>query len=107
MLLVNPIAEKHAVDSALMKDAVDKALAAAEKDGIKGKAVTEYLMKKVKESLGADSAKALAKMQTDNAVLAGKVSDAIVRLRARGSFGHLFDDEMFDDPDFYGPADDE
>ena len=43
-------------------------------DKISGKAITGYLMKAVKEKLGADSMDAQKNMLIDNAVLAAKVA---------------------------------
>ena len=46
-------------------------------DNVSGKAITGYLMKYVKEKLGADSMEAQKKMLLDNAILAADLSNEI------------------------------
>lgn len=74
MLLVNPIDEEYAVDSALMNKVIDEAVAKSVEDKISGKAITGYLMKYVKEKMGSDSMEAQKHMLIQNAVLAAKVA---------------------------------
>ena len=74
MILMNPISADYAVDATKMNEAVSEAVTCSVKDGIKGKAITGYLMKFIKEKLGADSMDAQKNMLVDNAILAAKLS---------------------------------
>ena len=55
MILMNPISKEYAVDATLMNKVIDEAIECSIADNVKGKAITEYLMKYVKEKMGADS----------------------------------------------------
>lgn len=74
MILMNPISEEYAVDATEMNRVIDEAIECSKKDNIKGKAITEYLMKYLKEKMGADSMDAQKNMIIENAVLAAKLS---------------------------------
>lgn len=77
MLLTNPIDEEYSVDADLMNKIIDEAVEQSIKDCVKGKAITKYLMKYVKEKMGADSIAAQKHMLVQNAVLAAKVAQAL------------------------------
>ena len=77
MLLMNPISAEYAVDAKQMNQAIDEAIELSKADGIRGKAITEYLMKYVKNALGAESMDAQKHMIIENAVLAAKLSAAM------------------------------
>ena len=77
MILMNPISEEYAVDANQMNSAIDEAIEKSKIDNVTGKAITGYLMKYVKEKLGADSMEAQKKMLLDNAILAADLSNAI------------------------------
>ena len=74
IILMNPIAKEYAVNAEQMNLAIDEAIEQSKIDKISGKAITGYLMKAVKEKLGADSMDAQKNMLIDNAVLAAKVA---------------------------------
>ncbi len=74
MILMNPISTQYAVDAKQMNDAIAEAIECSKKDQIKGKAITGYLMKYVKEKMGADSMDAQKHMIIENAVLAAKLA---------------------------------
>lgn len=74
MILANPIDEEYAVDSKLMNDVIDEAVAKSVEDKITGKAITGYLMKYVKEKIGSDSMDAQKHMIIQNAILASQVA---------------------------------
>lgn len=74
IILMNPIAKEYAVNAEQMNLAIDEAIEQSKIDKISGKAITGYLMKTVKEKLGADSMDAQKNMLIDNAVLAAKVA---------------------------------
>ena len=74
IVLMNPIAKEYAINAEQMNLAIDEAIEQSKIDKISGKAITGYLMKAVKEKLGADSMDAQKNMLIDNAVLAAKVA---------------------------------
>lgn len=80
MILMNPISKEYAVDAKKMNEAIDEAIEKSKDDNISGKAITGYLMKRVKETLGADSMDAQKHMLIDNAVLAAELSKSIINL---------------------------
>lgn len=77
MILANPIDEEYAVDSDLMNQVIDEAVAKSVEDKISGKAITGYLMKYVKEKMGSDSMEAQKHMILQNAMLASEVATKI------------------------------
>lgn len=77
MVLMNPISKEYAVDAKLMNAVIDEAIEASKADGIKGKAITGYLMKYVKEKMGSDSMDAQKNMIIENAALAASLSCAM------------------------------
>lgn len=77
MLLMNPISEEYAVDADEMNAAIDEAIERSIVDKVSGKAITGYLMKYVKEKMGADSLDAQKNMIIENASLAAKLAKCI------------------------------
>lgn len=77
MILMNPISPEYAVNAAQMNKVIDEAIECSKKDNIRGKAITGYLMKYVKEKLGADSMDAQKHMIIENAVLAAKLAEKV------------------------------
>ena len=77
MILANMIDEEYAVDSKLMNEVIDEAVASSIKDKISGKAITRYLMKYVKEKMGGDSMEAQKHMIIQNAMLAAQVANKL------------------------------
>lgn len=74
MILMNPISAEFAVDAAQMNQVIDEAIECSKKDQVKGKVITEYLMKYVKNKMGAESMDAQKNMIIENAVLAAKLA---------------------------------
>lgn len=81
MILMNPISKKYAVNAAQMNKVIDDAIECSKKDNVKGKAITGYLMKYVKQKMGADSMDAQKNMIIENAVLASQLASTVVALR--------------------------
>lgn len=77
MILMNPISREYAVDAAKMNAVIDEAIELSIKDNVKGKAITEYLMKYLKEKMGSDSMDAQKIMIIENASLAAKLAVCI------------------------------
>ena len=74
MILMNPISAEYAVDATQMNRVIDEAIERSKADNVKGKAITEYLMKYVKENMGAESMDAQKNIIIENAVLAAKLA---------------------------------
>jgi len=77
MLVTNPIPEEYAVNAAEMNRAIDKAVKEAKWDNIKGKEITPYLLRYVKEVMGAESVEAQKQLRLSNAELAAKIAVAL------------------------------
>lgn len=77
MILMNPISREYAVNAAEMNRVIEEAIECSKADQVKGKAITGYLMKYVKEHMGADSMDAQKNMIIENAHLAAKLAVAV------------------------------
>ena len=78
MILMNPISAEYAVDATQMNRIIDEAIEHSITDNVKGKAITEYLMKYLKTNMGAESMDAQKNMIIENAVLAAELAVALV-----------------------------
>lgn len=74
MILMNPISAKYAVNAEQMNKVIDEAIECSKTDNVKGKAITEYLMKYVKEKMGSESMDSQKNMIIENAILAARLS---------------------------------
>ena len=77
VLVTNPIPEAWSMDPALINAAIDRAVAEAEDQGITGKAVTPFLLARVKEITGGDSLEANIALVKNNAALAARIAAAL------------------------------
>lgn len=77
LLVTNPISEEHAVNAAEMNRAIDKAVNEAKWDNIKGKEITPYLLRYVKNVMGNESVEAQKQLRLSNAELAAKIAVAL------------------------------
>ena len=77
LLVTNPISEEHAVNAAEMNRAIDKAVNEAKWDNIKGKEITPYLLRYVKNIMGNESVEAQKQLRLSNAELAAKIAVAL------------------------------
>jgi len=82
MLVTNPIPEEYSMDKAVIDAAIDTALAEAKAKGVHGKAVTPFLLAKVKELTGGDSLASNIQLVYNNARLAAKTAAALAALEA-------------------------
>ena len=80
MLVTNPIPEQYSMDKAVIDAAIDRALAEADAAGIHGKAVTPFLLAKVKELTGGDSLDSNIQLVYNNAKLAAATAAALSKL---------------------------
>lgn len=74
MIITNPIPEEYALSMEYMNEMIEGAVRVAEKEGIKGKKLTPYLLNKVKELTGGKSLKANIELVKDNARVAAKIA---------------------------------
>lgn len=79
-IVANPIPPEHALDPQVAEAAIDKALAAAEAEGIRGKDVTPFLLDRVAAITGADSVDANIELVRANAALAAQVVVSLSQL---------------------------
>lgn len=74
LVIANPIPEKFALPKDYIDRVIEEALGEAEKAGIKGKALTPFLLNKIKELTGGKSLKANIELVKNNAHLGAKIA---------------------------------
>jgi pseudouridylate synthase len=74
MIVANPIPEEDAMPEELMDDCIRTALRMADEKGVKGKALTPYLLETVKELTHGESLEANIKLVLANAALAADIA---------------------------------
>jgi len=77
VVVVQPPPAAHALDPALVDDAVAEALDEARGAGVRGAAVTPFLLSRVERATGGKSLAANLALLEENAVLAGQVAGAL------------------------------
>jgi pseudouridine-5'-phosphate glycosidase len=82
VLLCNPIPEKFAMDAAVVEEAVRACERIAEREGVRGKAVTPYLLSCLSERTDGESLEANLALLESNARLAGEVAAAASAARS-------------------------
>lgn len=80
ILITNPIPEEYSLDEKEMNEAIDKALADAKKEGIKGKDTTPYLLAKIKELTHGDSLESNIRLVYNNALVGSKIANELSKL---------------------------
>lgn len=78
MIIANPVPEKYALPMEYMNEMIEEAVKTAEKEGVKGKKLTPYLLNKIKELSGGKSLKANIELVKDNARVAAKIAYELV-----------------------------
>ncbi len=81
ILITNPIPEKYAMDAKVINDAIEKALAMANEQGIKGKEITPFLLKNIVEITGGDSLESNIALILNNAALGAEISKEVCKLK--------------------------
>ena len=81
ILITNPIPEKYAMDAKIINDAIEKALAMADEQGIKGKEITPFLLKNIVEITGGDSLESNIALILNNAALGAEISKEVCKLK--------------------------
>lgn len=83
ILVVNPVPEEHEVPRAVIDAAIEQALRDAEARGIVGKALTPFVLARIKDITGGDSLKANTALVINNARLAAEIAVAYAELVRR------------------------
>ncbi|HEX5949720.1 MAG TPA: pseudouridine-5'-phosphate glycosidase [Actinomycetota bacterium] len=77
VLVCNPVPASHALDAEVVAQAVRRAEARAEREGVRGKAVTPFLLSALSEETGGASLEANLALLRSNARLAAEVAAAL------------------------------
>ena len=81
ILITNPIPEEYAMDANVINTAIHAALKDAERDGIKGKEVTPYLLGKIVELTGGDSLESNIQLVLNNARVGAEIAKAYCKIK--------------------------
>ena len=81
ILLTNPIPEQYEMKKEIIDNAIATALASMEKEGIKGKECTPYLLKTITELTGGDSLESNIKLVLNNAAVGSEVAKAYCKIK--------------------------
>ena len=79
VLITNPIPDEYAMDAKIINDAIEEALQRAEKQGIKGKESTPFLLKTIVELTGGDSLESNIALVLNNAKLGANIAKELVK----------------------------
>ena len=79
MLVTNPIPEEYSMPADVINKAINEAIAEANRQGIRGKETTPFLLAKVKDLTGGDSLASNIQLVLNNARLAAKTAAAMMR----------------------------
>ena len=77
MLIANPIPHEYAMEPGKINTAIDFALREAEKQGVKGKDITPFLLAKVVELTGGDSLESNIHLVYNNVALAARIASEL------------------------------
>jgi len=80
-LIANPVPEEHQLDAQTMHRAIEAALERAEREGVKGKAITPYLLSAIERLTEGRSLQANIELVLNNARLAGEIAGHLALVR--------------------------
>lgn len=80
LVIANPIPKEYELDYEVINKAIDEAIEDAEKQGIKGKETTPFLLSRVKEITKGESLEANIQLVYNNAKVAGELSVELSKL---------------------------
>ncbi len=80
MLVTNPIPEAYSMDAEVINGAIARAVAEADEQGIHGKALTPFLLARIKDLTGGDSLASNIQLVFNNARLAALTAAAMEKL---------------------------
>ena len=81
ILITNPIPEQYAMDKDVINTAIIAALNDAQREGVKGKEVTPYLLKKIVELTGGDSLESNIQLVLNNAAVGAEIAKAYSKIK--------------------------
>ena len=81
ILLTNPIPEQYEMPKAVIDNAIETALKEMEKQGIKGKECTPFLLKTITDLTGGDSLESNIKLVLNNAAVGSEVAKEYCKLK--------------------------
>ena len=81
LLVTNPIPHEHEMDKEIIDSAINQALKEMDDEGIKGKACTPYLLKRIVELTGGDSLESNIALVLNNAALGSEIAKEYANLR--------------------------
>ena len=81
ILITNPLPEQFAMDAKIINNAIEKALAMADEQGIKGKEITPFLLKNIVDITGGDSLESNIALILNNAALGAEISKEVCKLK--------------------------
>ena len=81
ILITNPIPEEYSMDKKVIDDAIEKALAMMNEQGIKGKETTPFLLKTIVELTGGDSLESNIKLVLNNAAVGAEIIKEYCKLK--------------------------
>lgn len=79
MIITNPVPEEFALSMEYINEMIEEAVRAAEKEGVKGKKLTPYLLNKINELTGGKSLQANIELIKDNARVGAKIARELIR----------------------------
>jgi pseudouridine-5'-phosphate glycosidase len=79
MIIANPIPEEYALSMEYINEIIEEAVRVAEKEGIKGKKLTPYLLNKIRELTGGKSLQANVELIKNNARVAAKIARELIK----------------------------
>jgi len=91
VLVTNPIDEEHALDPAEIERIIALAVAEARERGVRGKAITPYLLSRIHELTGGASETANKALVWSNVRLAARLAAALARREQRGPLGGRYE----------------
>jgi len=80
VLIANPIPEEYALDRAYIEKAIEEAIFEADRRGIRGKALTPFLLEKIKDLTEGKSLKANIELVKNNARVGAKIAVQLNKL---------------------------
>ena len=81
ILITNPIPDEFAMDEKVINDAINKAIAKMEAEGIKGKETTPYLLKTIVELTGGDSLDSNIQLVLNNAKVGANIAKEYCKMK--------------------------
>ena len=79
VLVVNPVPKEYELDPVRTRKAVEEAMKDVKKNNVMGKAITGYMMGRIKDYLGDESVESQKAFLVNNAELAARIAGAIAR----------------------------